>query len=41
MLENPDAATININLDAASVRMRQMIEARSANDAGGAERRTG
>jgi vanillate O-demethylase monooxygenase subunit len=31
MLENPGARTININLDAASIRMRQMIEARSAN----------
>jgi vanillate O-demethylase monooxygenase subunit len=29
MLENPGARTININLDAASIRMRQLIEARS------------
>ena len=33
MLENPAASTININLDAASVRTRQMIEARGARDA--------
>jgi phenylpropionate dioxygenase-like ring-hydroxylating dioxygenase large terminal subunit len=30
MLENPGARTININLDAASIRMRRMIETRSA-----------
>lgn len=30
ILENPGARTININLDAASIRMRQMIESRSA-----------
>jgi len=33
MLENPAASTININLDAASVRMRRMIEARRAREA--------
>lgn len=39
MLENPAAATININLDAASVRMRQMIEAGSAHGPSVAGRR--
>jgi phenylpropionate dioxygenase-like ring-hydroxylating dioxygenase large terminal subunit len=41
MLENSGASTININLDAASVRMRQMIEARSAREAGVAGVRAG
>ncbi len=34
MRENPAAATININLDAGSVRMRQMIDARRAHEPG-------